>query len=215
MLSVSVIMLVAANMIPVYGVVALDWQVFPVVLLFWIENVIVGLFNILKMVSCSPNVPLQWGAKVLAIPFFCVHYGMFTLVHGVFVFGLFGGFFSSGTGFPDTTAFFREVAAFQLGWAILALFLSHSISFFLNYIGRGEYRKATVTELMMQPYGRVVVLHVTILFGGFAAMALGSSVFVLVLLIGLKTFIDVQAHLREHNRYRTTSQRADSVSVGT
>jgi hypothetical protein len=213
MLTASVLVLIAANLVPIYGALALGWQVFPILLLFWIENVIVGLFNVLKMVSCSPRVPLQWAAKVFAIPFFCVHYGMFTLVHGMFVIGLFGGYFLSGADFPDPASFLRSLADLHIGWGVLALLLSHSVSFALNYIGKGEFRKATVSGLMGQPYGRVVVLHLTILFGGFGAMELGSPVFVLVLLIALKTFVDVQAHLREHSSDKAAVQKGDSVTV--
>ena len=51
---------------------------------------------------------------------------------------------------------------------------------------------------MQQPYGRVVVLHLTILLGGFAAMLLGSPLWALLLLIGLKIALDLKAHLKEH-----------------
>ena len=51
---------------------------------------------------------------------------------------------------------------------------------------------------MGKPYGRVVVLHLTILFGGFGVQALGSPLWALLLLVVLKTGIDLAAHVREH-----------------
>jgi hypothetical protein len=51
---------------------------------------------------------------------------------------------------------------------------------------------------MAQPYGRVVILHLTILLGGFMVMALGSPMIGLILLITLKTFVDIKAHLKQH-----------------
>jgi len=57
---------------------------------------------------------------------------------------------------------------------------------------------------MGKPCGRVVVLHLTILFGGFGVQAPGSPVWALVLRVGLKTGIDLATHLREH---RTGVQR--------
>jgi hypothetical protein len=53
---------------------------------------------------------------------------------------------------------------------------------------------------MAQPYARVVVLHLAILFGGWIALALGSNVGVLMLLIAGKTVLDLSLHLRERMR---------------
>ena len=83
--------LVAANLLPLWGVLAWGWPGFPLLALFWFENVVVGTLNAARMLLVDPaDVPL-WAGKLFMVPFFCVHYGMFTLVHGVFVFGLFGG----------------------------------------------------------------------------------------------------------------------------
>jgi hypothetical protein len=53
---------------------------------------------------------------------------------------------------------------------------------------------------MMQPYARVVVLHVTILFGGFAFMALHAPAAALVVLVALKTALDLRTHLAERRK---------------
>jgi hypothetical protein len=201
LLKASALLLIAANLIPLYGVLFLDWKVFPILLLFWMENVLVGIFNVFKMLIASPAKPLNWAAKIFLIPFFCFHYGMFTLVHGVFVFGFFGGYFTSGASFPNESLVFQAIADFQLGWPIFALLFSHTVSFVINYIGKGEYKQASVAALMQQPYSRVVLLHLTILIGGFLVMSLGSPVFALLILVLLKIFIDVQAHLKERKKY--------------
>jgi hypothetical protein len=213
LLTLSVILLVAANLVPLYGVLFLKWQVFPILLVFWMENIVIGVFNVFKMLLASPTVPTSWLAKIFIIPFFCFHYGMFTLVHGIFVFVLFGGVFSHGASFPSAGSVIEAVGDFQLGWALLALLLSHAVSFSVNYVGKGEYKQASLQQLMGQPYSRVVLLHITILFGGFIVMALGSPVYALLLLILLKTLIDVQAHLLEHRKYRS-GKAQDPVIIG-
>ena len=38
----SVIALVLANLVPVFGVFYFHWEVFPLMFLFWSENVIIG-----------------------------------------------------------------------------------------------------------------------------------------------------------------------------
>ena len=86
----SVVILIAANLAPLYGVLFLGWQVFPLLFLYWFENVIIGLFNLLKMVACKPRDRLSKKARIGAMLFFCIHYGLFTFVHGIFVFVVFG-----------------------------------------------------------------------------------------------------------------------------
>ncbi len=194
----SAVVLVTANLVPLYGVAALDWSVFDVLLLFWVENVIVGLLNVARMIVAAPDDPLQWGAKLLFVPFFCFHYGMFTAVHGAFVFGLFGHLKTSGLIQP--ALWLDTIGAQRLWLPVGVLAASHLFSFLWNYIGRGEYRVASAPELMSKPYGRVVVLHLTILFGGFGVQALGSPLWALLLLVVLKTGIDLAAHLREHRK---------------
>jgi hypothetical protein len=70
----------------------------------------------------------------------------------------------------------------------------------VNNVGEGEYLRASPTQLMQQPYGRVIVLHITILAGGFLVTILQSPLVGLVLLVGLKIGLDLRSHLREHRR---------------
>ncbi len=197
----SVLALVAANLLPLGGVLFLGWEIFPLVFLFWLENVIVGGFNALKMLLAQPDQPVGWVAKAAMVPFFGFHYGMFCFVHGVFVFVLFGRGTVPVKGFPDAALFWQVLTGQHLFWAALALTASHGVSFVLNYLRSGEYRQARVEALMQAPYGRVVVLHVAILGGGFLIMGLGSPVWALALLVFLKIGLDVRAHLRERRRF--------------
>ena len=64
---------------------------------------------------------------------------------------------------------------------------------------------------MTAPYSRVVVLHVTVLVGGFLADSLGAPLGALILLIVLKTVIDLLAHLREHRKAQMRSGPAASA----
>ncbi len=208
---ISVIAIIITNLIPIYGVLFMGWQVFPVIFLYWIENVIIGISNVLKMLLSSPGSPGQWVAKFFMIPFFCVHYGMFTLVHGIFILVFFGGYMKSGSPMPGISDLLNLIGSLQIGGAVLALMLSHTVSFITNYIGNGEYKQASLSDLMAQPYGRVIILHLTIMIGGFSMMALGSPVVGLVFLIVLKTFIDIKTHLKQHTI--TVPKKADAVVI--
>ena len=196
---VSAWVLVAANLLPLAGVLFWGWDVFPLLVLFWMENVVIGVFNALKMLLADPADAALWAGKLFMVPFFCVHYGMFTAVHGVFVFSLFGAKKYATHGFDVIGPAAAVAREYGLWLPLGVLVASHAFSFAWNYLYRGELNRVSLAELMAKPYGRVVVLHVTILFGGFGAMLLGSPLWALLLLLGLKIGLDFKAHVKEHS----------------
>jgi hypothetical protein len=203
--SPSSLILVAANLLPLYGVLVLDWAVFPVMLLFWLENVVIGALNALRMLLADPTDLALWGAKLFMVPFFCFHYGMFTAIHGTFVVSMFGAkaYDRMDQGLIPVAGVLRAIVDFDIAPALAVLAISHAFSFVWNYLVRGEFRRASLGELMGQPYKRVIVLHFTILLGGGFAMALGSPVWALLLLVVLKVGIDLNAHIKEHAKAAT------------
>ena len=81
--------------------------------------------------------------------------------------------------------------------ALLALFVSHGVAFVHNYLLKGEFSRTYMSTLMGQPYSRVVVMHIAILAGGSLSLSLGSPVGLLIILVVLKTAIDVKMYLRQ------------------
>ena len=190
-LDMPVIALLAANAIPLFGVLFLDWDAFFIVLLYWSENLVIGFYNILKIAFAA--VPQPAGhLKFFLIPFFTVHYGIFTAAHGFIVFAIFN---KSGGRFMEGTNWSLEIKI-----AVLALFISHGVSFVYNYLLKREFASANPIMLMVSPYGRVVVMYIAILGGGFLAMTIGSPAALLVILVVLKTVVDVNLHLRGHKK---------------
>ncbi len=204
----AVVALVLANAIPLVGVLFLGWNVWTILIVYWAENGIVGAFNVLKMARAQGDDiagatgwtingrPAASMAKVGLIPFFVMHYGIFWAVHGVFVLTLplFASIGSDGSNLgpgPDP---------WTILLAVVALFISHGVSYLFNYIGSGEYRRASAIGQMFSPYGRLVVLHVTIIFGAIAISMTGAPVTAIVILVVLKTLLDLGLHLREHRR---------------
>ena len=195
----SQVALVLANAVPLVGVLLLGWTVFPLLLLYWLENVVVGAFNVLKMLLAKPAEPVYWAGKLFLIPFFIVHFGGFTFVHGVLVVAFFGP--KGIQPFELLTAVPAAIRANQLGWGVLSLIASHGFSFYWNYVKNGEYQRASLQALMGQPYGRVMVLHLTVLFGGWIVMLLGSPVGALLVLVALKTAADWRGHRAERRKF--------------
>lgn len=195
----SIILLIVANFVPILGVIFLSWNLFAILFLYWAENIVVGIYNILKMLKAEQvdekekGIRLIRGSKVTYsnkkssfIMFFLFHYGLFTIGHGVFVFTLFGP-----SNIPLSTLFI----------GILSLFVSHGISYLVNFIGKEEYRRVSPGRLFGQPYKRIIIMHITVLFGGFVAKSLGSPLSALLILVLLKTVIDIASHVIEHKNF--------------
>lgn len=235
-LTLTALALLAANLIPLLGVLFAGWSLLEVVVLYWLENLVIGAINVLRMATCSPDIEhlrlaqeaaasdaetpakmqeiasnLAAAAQVTAfghhlmklffIPFFSVHYGMFCLVYGVFIFVLLGGNGMIGMGpgpFGGLSSHVTSVLSGGLWLALLGLVVSHLFSYIYYFLFMGEYRRANVAMLMMAPYGRIVVLHVAILFGAFATHLLGQPMVLLLLLILGKMMLDWSLHQREH-----------------
>ena len=81
-----------------------------------------------------------------------------------------------------------------------ALVVSHGISFVANFLLGGERDELRLRQIMGSPYGRIVVLHIAVIFGAVAVTALGQPIAMLVVLTLLKVAVDVKLHLREHYR---------------
>ena len=205
------IALLAANALPLVGVLFFEWDAFLLVILYWAENVAVGFYNVLKMAMVKVKHPAEHLGKLFQIPFFIIHYGGFTGIHGMFVLAMFkkeGDVFGKGPDWPCFLAFvqilFHTIAQAcraippNARWVIAAMFVSHGISFGCNYLYKGEYAKISGGKLMGQPYARIVVMHIAIIAGGFLTFAFGSPIGLLVMLIIIKTLIDVALHKRQH-----------------
>jgi hypothetical protein len=128
-----------------------------------------------------------------------VHYGIFCAVHGAFVLQITQINYSS----PD-----RELNPFiliksvfnnhNLQYALIALFISHGISLVTNFILNNKYKEADPGEIMFEPYPRIVSLHLAVLFGGFTVALLGQPIIAILLLIVIKTVIDLRLHNKQH-----------------
>jgi hypothetical protein len=178
------------------------WDVFPLLFLYWFENIIIGCFNLLRMLILEPRNVGLWIQKIFGLPFFAVHFGGFTAIHGIFVIAIFGGeqYLDLSADFPGPDLLLRIIRDFQLTVPIALFTVSHGISFFNNYLRKGERRLATLPAMVYSPYRRIIVMHLTLLFGGGLMLVKGSPTWGLVVLIGLKIVLDLVAHLRERWR---------------
>ena len=198
----SIAALVAANLVPLFGVLLWDWDVFFLLLLFWSENVVIGIFGIARLIVARVS---DSGMGGLFLPlFFLVHYGGFMFGHFMVLFGMYSGQFEDG-GAPAEPADYYGILARNLNWvAVLVLFVSHGWSFVENYMGKREYERLTPGQAMALPYRRMVITHIALIAGGFLLVEWGQPLGGLVLLVAMKIALDVFFHRREHARLAPT-----------
>lgn len=202
--------LVLANAVPLVGVISFGWDIHSLLVVYWVESGVVGIQSVLKILRATgtddsealPSMSFNdrsvgsfIGAPNRRIArFFVSHYGGFWLVHGLFVFVL-----------PQSFPGVRFARVDVVGLAAVGLAIYHAISYRTNFIGREEYARTGPVTLMVEPYRRVFVLHVTIVLGGFGVAALGAPVGALAVMVLAKTALDLRGHWTEHDRAQRRS----------
>lgn len=213
----SSVSLVIGNLLPLWAVWQGHMSVGDVFIVYWIENVAVWALTIVKVrTALGPGGPGMATMKLNGRPvdassgsalsfFFALHYGIFTLVHGVFAFVM--AFVAGGSLHPAS-------------WLLagLALALSHLGSLWINWYDGGERWRVSPASAMWAPYPRMLVLHVSILVGfAITIRSVGSAdtpsgleqLAPVLILLGLKTAVDLALHLWERSR---AGSRPASVS---
>jgi hypothetical protein len=223
----SSIVLVIANLLPLAGVLWFRWEVVDILLLYWTESVIIGVINVLRMIASQSGniisglipaagrvppvgrellatameqVDLQismTAIKTFMIAFFIVHYSMFCYGHLSAVVGLF-----SSQGLSGSVGNSIPALANTSFWiSVIAIAVSHLFSYFKNFLGKGEFKRVSLVTLMHRPYGRIMVMHVSIIFGAGGAMLLGNPLPILLVLIIAKTLLDFRMHNKERQSF--------------
>jgi hypothetical protein len=203
--SSSLAVLILANIFILIQYYIFNWNSGDVLLLFWVESAIIGFFMILKLISTisrserkdftisgrssKSSLEMYLGEKsfqivnkiyilLFLIPFFIVHFGGFMAGHLLFIILLF---------IPD----FSLNLVFAIIASSIPLFLSHGYSFFFNFLLNKEYDKLKVDNIMIMPYRRIVVMHLTIILG----VAINAPI---LFLFGAKIIADAYSHISEH-----------------
>ncbi|MGE0557807.1 MAG: DUF6498-containing protein [Burkholderiales bacterium] len=182
--------LIGVNLLPLLLVAAGLWELRQVMLLYWLENGVIGAWHLVKLLTAQ-NTPLL--VRPIEAVYFIVHYGLFFTVHGFFLLSMLG----LKIGIGDPVSLFLALPR-DIWPLVLLLVASHGYSTIWHYFIGGEYAAVKSGELFMRPYARVVVLHLTILGAGFLTQMYDEPRALLVVLVLLKTVIDVAMHLRSH-----------------
>ncbi|MBX3103125.1 MAG: hypothetical protein KF690_11495 [Bacteroidetes bacterium] len=196
------LMVVVTNLMPLLGVILWDWSALEVILIYFVETILIGVFNILYMgfarqsgqMKDLSGTELYTGqpgdlrrAKRFNIPLFVLHYGFFVGMQAWFIFPL---IYKSPQGIWallwDLLVQDREFRV-----SLLLLLLTQLLLFVRGYLFSGAYRTAQVTDYFLRPYSRILLQQAMVLLGAWAALLSGNGeLAVLVVLVWLHAGLD-------------------------
>ncbi len=184
------LLILMLNLIPVGGVLFLGWQASQILLLYWVENLIVGVLALSRILTARGVLPPPPGQKADSRAatgcFFIVHYGVFTLVHGVFAVIL--AVRLAGDAMTMWTQTLGDPAFHAL---VLAAAVFQTIAMIRDWWLSGLWRTSSPLEEMFRPYGRIVVMHVTVLGAAWAMAGLGAPAWAVLILCLAKAALEV------------------------
>ena len=216
--TISAVSLLLANLIPLFGSLFLGWVVYDILVLYWLEIVVVGAFNLPKMMLCPhprhKSPPRAGEIAAFIIGYICMVPVLMGLVGGLFV-----AYADKGEPLGFGMSFIMAIVAklygmdksLDYGWGVFALAmltLSHGISFYVNFLRGGEIRNADVESLQQHFYSRTAVLFFTVLAASFLAEFLSHRwmpLSAVPLLVLLKIWIDLEAHTAERKKFAGTA----------
>ena len=195
---------IGANLLSLVLALVMGWDPVLMLFLFWMENVIIGLWQIPRFLTAGGNRPgsqlQRLSGALFKAGFFTVHYGLFTFIHGSLLFEL---FLKQSL---DVQTLEKLVFSTQgIGLALLGMFLSHGIQFFSDLLS-GVARNTPIDTVMMEPYSRIVILHLVLLASAFLLTLLPNPVIGVILLSAIKIIMDI------HNERKIEKKREAHVS---
>lgn len=168
-------LLIAPNALAIFGVVFFKWSALAMLWLYWWENLAIGASVIFLLLLERER---AWSSRVGQFGFFCVHFGIFSLVHAKVM-----------------TAIAGAVA--PIFWGVMVqLFLWHFLAS-LSAAWRQGFAHRHIQQNVKRLYLRVAFLHIALLLGAFWVARNQSSVAVLWVLMAVKIAHDVYQYRQQ------------------
>jgi hypothetical protein len=192
------ILLIAANLVPAYGVWFLGWSAVEAFIVYALETLIVGMLTVLKMIIVTlfrHNHP--WYNNGTATPtsglffiiFFIMHYGIFAAAQST-IFSQTANITPPGSGSMHFFFHWYEYINKDIATMLGAFLVSYLAKSFVPFIVSGEYTTISMMRLMFQPYGRIFIQQITVILGSmFLSVGWGKG-FILVFAL-VKILFDV------------------------
>ncbi len=213
---INAISIIAGSIAPCVGILFFGWGIFPILILYWTENIVIAFyaankimispntFNFHIQVSKSSDSPfvgkkgVEKVSKAISLfnktsrdnKIFSVKYFIIDFfIISAFLFYMLFHYFD----FSDFT-----LHEFIIG--AVSLFISHGLTYYFVYIKKDEYKKVSIDEIIHQTEKRITILSLTIFIGGVIYIFLFSDIAILIVMLVVKIFVDLILFRQEHKK---------------
>jgi hypothetical protein len=214
--------IVLANLIPLIGVLFYGWDPVEVAFLFWAETIILGVFQVIRLVTTrnmvnqrlidltppenrdsltpwedeKPGVQLFF--RIFLPVFFIIHYGFFVAIQGNILFGVIledqlPSMRSGPIGnLIDIARYFCPREHVQTG--LLGLLVAYSLHFLQGILWEERHKTDSVLLEFIAPYKRIIIQQVLVIIGTPLVLFTRIPAMLMAVLVLLKSFFDLWAY---------------------
>lgn len=188
--------LLISNLVTIVFALAEHWSVINVLIVFWVQCVLIGIFNLLRMLNVSnkaiedvtvqdPEQPANPGSAIMAKVVFII---FFVMCYWAFLGGTLGGMVSLYFAHKIT----GEIHIGSIAISALLFAANHAYSYLKN---READKEASISILFFYPFLRIIPMQ---------AITYASLIFpqaALAVFLIAKTFVDLKSYHWERLKY--------------
>lgn len=214
----GVVEMATATAIPIVGIIAFGWSGIQILLLYWFENALVGVFSLLRLALSKPvyenradylkahpwllqHYPLSAEDWAIAKKLPVTRYGSYKeffvpLFLGHYTFFLLVHAFLIATLVAKLPGWewwrlFENEWSVGLGMAVGSIAVTHGWRFWTEDLQGRRFTRSCPFLTMVYPYRRLLVLQVALLLGGLAIVKFALPAALAILLILVKAAFDM------------------------
>lgn len=198
-LTISQIILIGINLLPILGVWFQGWDAARIFLFYCLETILIGIFHVIKMILAmilsQPQGELPGRKKggifllgFFIVAFFIMHYGIFVFVQTSMFFAV-SGVYKGDLFNLDPTTLKRLLG--REGMLMMTIFIVYYTLQTIKEATVSRIEKMSdLVKLMFQPYLRIFIQQFVLILGSmFLVFGLGN-VFILIFIL-TKLYIEV------------------------
>ncbi len=195
-LTQSDIFIIAANLLPVYGVWFLGWPPVEAFTVYAMETMIVGIMTVLKLlISTFAKGKDDWNnngmvtkvSGLFFILFFIVHFGIFALVQ-TSIFSATAKISPPGSSMFHFFFNWYNYINTEIGYMLLAFIIGYLVKSFIPFLLNGDYKNQPMMMIMFMPYGRIFVQQFTVILGSMFLSLGAGKMFILIFVLAKLAF---------------------------